>query len=1256
MSSTTKGLVYRVRQLPESVENHTQAATLLSWALELEPSDIHVCSLATVSISAWSGKTKTATVMFDTLPQVIQDGPNEDQWLKSRHNLRDNLILDSHFRGMTPLYDIVPPHEHKYNCIAISGLASHPFGSWQPKGREKKFMWLRDALPRYEPTIRTWIYGYDTSLNDVTSFQLVSDLASALVGHLTGDEFTSSTAPSMMFLAHSLGGIVLKEAIGRLANSGKTFNHLLSLIKGAIMFGVPNLGMEQSHLRALVGHQPNRAFVDQLANGAEYLSALDQSFLGHRSNREFKVFWAYETRTSSIPERGENGEITISNSRSVLVSKSSATSNFVDIDPALTIAINKDHSGIVKYQEGDEDCEMVLSKIRVILNPTSIMPNVNQPKFMEATLPEAELGPSSSRMIASVKQNDEQVNTVMIVPGNMIISSLHMPELDQRIEDIEGRARHTFEWVFENTELEFTKWLRSGENFYWIRGKPGSGKSTLMKFIFNDERTLQQLNNYKQSYKTIFASFFFHNRGSLLQKSLEGLLRSILAQILTQQPKLTEVLDPLVKDLMELKSPMIRSALKKKFKAHKWSENSLWTALQLLLHQQRYKLTICLFLDALDEYNKTPEDIKDFLYDVLEESHSGSSNVKICFSSRPWESFTQSFETCPGFAVHNYTIQDIRSYCYQNIESHGESATEIAELVPDITETAHGVFLWARLALRDLVEATKHMRDLEGLRKILQGLPKELHDYYEEIVRRCDYSQKEKAYVLLEIVTRSDEPLTLQQALLTQACSDSTSFDMCRQIIESEDRKVFDTNYARMIIHNACGGLLEVRKFDDFSYVQLMHQTVREFVLDAKFKPIMLEGAKFRYENGYSFLNKSYLTQTALAIPLRQSDSTIIQHHLKEAEMTTGTSQFRFITSFAPYAVRLILRDSRISEVRNEHYGNFHLGLWANLQLYLEELTNTYFRSSEAKASVLHQFATTIGLSGFDHECRRCFFTVDEYEYLFSFLHTLGFEFAGVAQSFIRILIPEQHRSLNTASFLVETPGRTSSKFSLLFIRNESMNLVQGLLAQELDPVAATRSLVDLGDNALYICNPEFTRWLLDHQASPISVDQWGRTLVDYAILFFAREHYELGQFPYWPKLATSMFMVLRAGGRPKASEKRDLVKATLKLRLLRRRDLTEHESPVDGSLKLLDDVLGDIIDDIIDGDDEDVLFPSRTRTFLSSLREHQAASSNKRTAGLRRLVPKQREAPEDSEVEATSFRSRLRTRFSHTLKPPSKR
>ncbi|KAK6072174.1 hypothetical protein SCUP515_07506 [Seiridium cupressi] len=596
MASTTKGLVYRVRQLPESVENHAQAATLLSWALERKPSDIHVCSLATVSVSAWSGRTKTATVMFDTLPQVIQDGPNEDQWLKSHDDLRDNLILDSHFRGMTPLYDIVPPHEHKYNCIAISGLASHPFGSWQPKGREKKFMWLRDALPRYEPTIRTWIYGYDTSLTDITSFQSVSDLASALVDHLTVDEFTSSTAPSMVFLAHSLGGIVLKEAIGRLANSGETFNHVLSLIKGAIMFGVPNLGMEQSHLRALVGHQPNRALVDQLVNGGEYLSALNQSFLGHRSNREFKVFWAYETRTSSIPERGENSEIRISNARSILVSKASATSNFVDIDLASTIAISKDHSGIVKYQEGDEDFERVLSKIRVILNSTSIMPNVTQPKFMEATLPEAELGPSSSRMIAQVEQNDEEVNTVMIVPGDMIISSLHMPELDQRIEGIEDRAHHTFEWVFEKIELEFTKWLRSGENFYWIRGKPGSGKSTLMKFILNDERTLQQLNTYKQSYKTIFASFFFHHRGSLLQKTLEGLLRSILAQILTQQPELTEVLDPLVKDLMGLKSPMQKSELKEKFKAHKWSENSLWTALQLLLHQQRYKLTICYFL------------------------------------------------------------------------------------------------------------------------------------------------------------------------------------------------------------------------------------------------------------------------------------------------------------------------------------------------------------------------------------------------------------------------------------------------------------------------------------------------------------------------------------------------------------------------------------------------------------------------------------------------------------------------------------
>ncbi|KAM0812584.1 putative NACHT domain-containing protein [Seiridium cardinale] len=1198
------------------------------------------------------------------------DHPEEDQWWIKDPRLRNNLILDSHFRGMTPLYDIVPPHDHKYNCIAISGLASHPFGSWQPKGRGKDFMWLRDALPQYDPTIRTWIYGYDTSLKDVTSFQLVSDLACTLIDHLKADEFTSSTAPSMMFLAHSLGGIVLKEAIDRLANSGKEFDYLLYLIKGAIMFGVPNLGMEQSHLRDLVGHQPNGALIDQLAIDVEYLSALDQTFRGHQSNRKFKMFWAYETQNSRLAMKDGNGDIKMSDVRKILVSKESATSNRLDKDPMSTMAINKDHSGIVKYREGDEDCNRVLSKVHEIVKSASDAPHVKQVQSAEDTVSEVDLSPSQRTILempgsipSQSKCNEhegpnfKQEKRINAVPAEIIISTLHRAELDDRQNSVENRARHTFEWVFEKKELEFRNWLRSGVNPYWIRGKPGSGKSTLMKFILKDTRSLQQLNHYKQSCRVIVASFFFHHRGSLLQKSLEGLLRSILTQILTQQPQLAAIVEPTIKEVMSLEFPMSKQRLNEVLKSYQWNESLLWNAFRLLLHQRQYKLTMCLFLDALDEYNKTPEDIKDFLHDVGEESRAGLSNVKICFSSRPWESFTQSFKKYPGFSLHDHTIQDIRNYCYQTIERYGDSVNVVAKLVPDISETAQGVFLWARLALGDLIKATSDTTNLENLRNILQGLPKELHDYYEEILKRCGKSQKEKAYALLEIVTRSDDPLSPQKVLFVQACSDSTTFNTCRKVMEDERKKALGTDHARMTIHNACGGLLEVRKSgikDCPHIVQLMHQTVREFVLGARFKSTMLEGARFRHENGHSFLSKYYLTGTILSASVPPYEhSTVIARHLKEAEMTTGTSQFDFLTSLASDMFSTILQEPRLRHARDVHYAYFHFGIWANLHLYLEELTSTHFRGSKEKDLLLRQFVTTIGFSaghrGTSHIGQR---------FPFNFLRGLGFVFAGLTQQLFEGFLSGEVRHEISDYFPVKILGHPSIEFSMLYLHGEARRLVESLLVQEVDPVASARSLVDTRNNALYVYGSRFTTWLFDHGACPNSVDQWGRTLIDYPILFLAVQRRTSELWSLWSELVRSTLVVLEKGGQPRASKKEDWVNAAREFGLQNRyisKDTSRihhsgantHPATSDRLLRLLEETLQSLDED----EDGGTVFNQGSRRRLSGQLQRR---STRIEASFSELFPHVRESPDGSEPKHNSLLNRLRTRFKYIIRPSS--
>jgi alpha-beta hydrolase superfamily lysophospholipase len=160
-------------------------------------------------------------------------------------------------------------------------------------------MWIRDALPKHLLGVRAVIYGYDTKLKSSQSFQLIPDLAKALIDQLQAHGWDTPSAKPVVFLVHSLGGLLLREAITQLDNSSnEEYKSLLSLLRGAVFFGVPNLGMEQSHFRTVVHNNPNEALVDDISRNSNYLRRLNESFPRSSFQSRLKCFWAYETSES----------------------------------------------------------------------------------------------------------------------------------------------------------------------------------------------------------------------------------------------------------------------------------------------------------------------------------------------------------------------------------------------------------------------------------------------------------------------------------------------------------------------------------------------------------------------------------------------------------------------------------------------------------------------------------------------------------------------------------------------------------------------------------------------------------------------------------------------------------------------------------------------------------------------------------------------------------------------------------------------
>jgi hypothetical protein len=74
-------------------------------------------------------------------------------------------------------------------------------------------MWLRDSLPQDFKNARVLVYGYDSHINGSTSFQTLESLATSLRNHVEGMKPLSHSLHEtpIIFIAHSLGGLVLKQ-------------------------------------------------------------------------------------------------------------------------------------------------------------------------------------------------------------------------------------------------------------------------------------------------------------------------------------------------------------------------------------------------------------------------------------------------------------------------------------------------------------------------------------------------------------------------------------------------------------------------------------------------------------------------------------------------------------------------------------------------------------------------------------------------------------------------------------------------------------------------------------------------------------------------------------------------------------------------------------------------------------------------------------------------------------------------------------
>lgn len=322
---------------------------------------------------------------------------------------------------------------------------------------------------------------------------------------------------------------------------------------------------------------------------------------------------------------------------------------------------------------------------------------------------------------------------------DFLMEAIKFSSMTDREESVTVAHSKTFDWIFSNepTVLQgwrpkssLSGWLQNGEQqegIYWISGKAGSGKSTLMRFIMHHAKTMSLLGSWAGNKQLITAGFYFWISGTLEQRSQTGLIRHLLSQLLDQQRHLIPMVFP------ERWKHLISLSTRERVKASiSWDLLELTAALKSFFNYAGRGSKVCLFIDGLDEFAGDHQQIVDFFKDCVD----SYTHVKICISSRPFPIFRAAFGKNPRLELHELTRRDMlhfaRDHLYRDpwigqILTQDEEAA--LQLINSIVRGADGVFLWVMLVVQSILRHGNY-QDVPQMHEYLGQHPTDLDELF----------------------------------------------------------------------------------------------------------------------------------------------------------------------------------------------------------------------------------------------------------------------------------------------------------------------------------------------------------------------------------------------------------------------------------------------------------------------------------------------------------------------------------------------
>ncbi|KAJ5548876.1 hypothetical protein N7513_006110 [Penicillium frequentans] len=365
--------------------------------------------------------------------------------------------------------------------------------------------------------------------------------------------------------------------------------------------------------------------------------------------------------------------------------------------------------------------------------------------------------------------------------------------LDRR-ENVEPCHTNTCQWILDLGKYQ--SWRREPRGLLWIKGKPGAGKSTLMVFLHGELRGFRN--------QGIQLDFFFTARGTEMQRTPLGMLRSLLSQIFDRDATIR---------------PQIRETYEQRCRQFGYGE-SKWEWPQLVLEEllasvilaSACRQHVTVFVDALDEAGTdSAQQLAAYFHRLIDRAEKKNAAIRICISCRhyPIIGGAQAME----IHVEQHNHKDIATYIKDTLteveDDHSEDMRQI--LMEQLIQQVNGVFQWARLMIPLARQAILEGESFDDICCWLREVPADLEDVYLYILNHVlEARNLEQSFLLFQWVCLAERPLT--------------TWEKINGFVESDERM-------KRRIRALSGGLVEVVSSGALNEnVQVVHQSVNDFL------------------------------------------------------------------------------------------------------------------------------------------------------------------------------------------------------------------------------------------------------------------------------------------------------------------------------------------------------------------------------------------------------------------------------------------